>query len=84
MSEIRDAFTRIGYQVFHKVLFAPDYGTPQKRRRLILVAIPTRHLHVPFKFPEPTHATGDNLFQLPRYRGAGESIDYLPVPPYRS
>lgn len=28
----------LGYSVFHKIVFAPDYGVPQGRRRLILLA----------------------------------------------
>lgn len=27
-----------GYNVFHKVIFCPDYGVPQNRRRLVLLA----------------------------------------------
>lgn len=83
MSEIQDAFTHIGYQVAYKVLFAPDYGTPQKRRRLILVAVPAQNRLVSFNFPHPTHASDYNLLNLPRYRGAGESVEHLPTPTYR-
>lgn len=41
-----------GYRVKWKVLQVADYGVPQRRRRLVLLA--GRGFHVPF--PEPTHA----------------------------
>ena len=33
-----DIFEEAGYHVFHTVLYASDYGVPQKRKRFILVA----------------------------------------------
>lgn len=29
---------RLGYHVYHDVVFCPDYGVPQRRRRLVLLA----------------------------------------------
>ena len=50
-----------------------------------MVAIPNRNIgSVSFEFPEPSHAPADNLFGLPRYRGAGESIMHLPPPQVRT
>lgn len=41
-SKVFDAFIEVlernGYHVFWKVVFAPDYGVPQKRSRLVLLA----------------------------------------------
>ncbi|KMP10716.1 hypothetical protein UR09_05435 [Candidatus Nitromaritima sp. SCGC AAA799-A02] len=77
ISEIYNAFQRIGYEVTHRELMAADYGTPQKRRRLFFVA--ARDLHY-FRFPEPTHCEKENLLGLPVYIGAGESFKALPPP----
>ena len=82
--DIQDAFNRIGYQILYKQLLAADYGTPQKRKRLILVGIPTQNFgSVPFNFPEPAYAPEGNVLGLPRYVGAGESIIHLPPPGIR-
>lgn len=74
---IYQSFDKIGYEVTHRELLAADYGTPQKRRRLIFIA--SRDLHN-YQFPEPTHCETLNLLGLPLYRGAGEAILGLPKP----
>ncbi len=43
------------YRVVHRVLNAAEYGIPQKRERLFLVAIRS-DLGVEFDFPKPTHS----------------------------
>lgn len=45
-------FKAIGYNMTPKVLFAPDYGVPQVRRRVFFVGI--RNSVDPFEFPLPT------------------------------
>lgn len=35
---IRNAFRNIGYQVYWKVLNSKDYGVPQNRERIYIVA----------------------------------------------
>jgi DNA (cytosine-5)-methyltransferase 1 len=47
------AFRDSGYTVAWKLLNAADYGVPQKRIRLILVAL--RGQAFEFEFPKPTH-----------------------------
>ena len=74
---IYQSFDKIGYEVTHRELLAADYGTPQKRRRLIFIA--SKDLHN-YQFPEPTHCETLNLLGLPLYRGAGEAISRLPKP----
>lgn len=44
--------TEIGYAVNYKVLRAADYGTPQLRDRVFIVAL---YGNKQFNFPEPTH-----------------------------
>ena len=43
------------YRVVHRVLNAAEYGIPQKRERLFIVAIRS-DLGVEFDFPRPTHS----------------------------
>ncbi len=43
------------YRVVHRVLNAADYGVPQKRERLFMVAI-RADLGVEWSFPTPTHS----------------------------
>ncbi|MDC1142326.1 DNA (cytosine-5-)-methyltransferase [Planctomycetota bacterium] len=77
LAEIYKSFKAIGYQVRHQELNAADYGTPQKRRRLIFVA--AKDLSK-FEYPNPTHMAEKNLLSLPVYNGAGEAIEHLPPP----
>ena len=48
---INQDFERIGYKMFSKLLFAPDYGVPQIRKRVFFVGFKNRE--VSFEFPEP-------------------------------
>ncbi|TCJ00988.1 DNA cytosine methyltransferase [Cytobacillus praedii] len=49
-------FTDLGYTINYKVLYAPDYGIPQIRKRLFFVGL---NNGMKFEFPEPVH-TPDN------------------------
>lgn len=61
LAEIIDIFTRLGYHVTAKILFAAHYGAPQGRWRLILLG--SRFCAVPH--PEPTHyAVGRANFRV--------------------
>jgi DNA (cytosine-5)-methyltransferase 1 len=51
-------FSQAGYNVYSSVLNAADYGTPQDRRRIIIVGIRS-DFDVRYEFPKPTH--GHNL-----------------------
>jgi DNA (cytosine-5)-methyltransferase 1 len=42
-----------GYRVYHKILRAHDYGVPQKRERLFVVAV-RNDVEGEFEFPDPT------------------------------
>ncbi len=62
----------LGYSYEYKVVAASNYGVPQKRERLVLLA--SRNFQV--DFPKPTHGTGtDN----PLYTTVKDWIDGLPV-----
>lgn len=68
----------LGYQVAVKVLFAPDYGVPQRRSRCFIIG--SRTGKIPY-FPEPTHqktATPSLFGTKPHYVSAWEAINDLP------
>ncbi|NJO83272.1 MAG: DNA cytosine methyltransferase [Blastochloris sp.] len=70
----------LGYEVNWKLMLAADYGVPQLRQRVFIVATRDKS---GFLFPEPTHlAPGQNmpLFGLPNYQTVGDVITGLPVP----
>lgn len=50
-AEIVQAFSALGYRLYHRILDAADYGVPQHRERLIIVGLKEGT----FKFPRPTH-----------------------------
>jgi DNA (cytosine-5)-methyltransferase 1 len=60
------ALRGLGYSLDHRVLNAADYGVPQRRRRLILLA--SRFGHVPF------------APQASRRRTVRDAIGWLPLP----
>ena len=64
----------LGYSVSHRVLNSADYGDPQTRQRLFIVARKSRQI----RWPEPTHLKngGDMFGAKPRWRSAREIIDW--------
>jgi DNA (cytosine-5)-methyltransferase 1 len=50
------------YRVVHRVLNAADYGVPQKRERLFMVAI-RADLGIEWSFPTPTHSLDALLWE---------------------
>jgi len=71
---------RIGYIPKWQVCLAADYGVPQLRERVFVVA--TR-AHNGFVFPEHTHVPYNdnlNLFSLPPYVTVGEALNGLGTP----
>ncbi len=51
---IRNAFRDLGYQVFFKVLNSKDFGVPQNRERVYIVAFRDDLNVGEFRFPDPT------------------------------
>ena len=68
-----DTLHALKYKVRHKVLYCPDYGVPQKRRRLVLVASKLGEISLPPK----THATSRQNGLEP-YRTVRDTIEALP------
>lgn len=80
LEEFLDALERFGYEVRWDVLYCPDFGVPQQRSRLVLVA---SRLGIPF-LPESTHAKNKYMVVrdaigdlLPLEAGEGHSKDSL-------
>ena len=76
--QIISQLNALGYKVAVKVLFAPDYGVPQRRSRCFFIACRTGK--TPW-FPEPTHSKSGNsdlLDPKPKYVSAWEAINDLP------
>ena len=70
----------IGYYVSYKLIFAPDYGVPQKRKRLILLASKLGDIEI---IP-PTHTKSqyitvrDAIGQLPYLEHGGiDGVDFV-------
>lgn len=77
-TQIISRLEALGYQVEVKVLFAPDYGVPQRRSRCFFIGSRTG---VKPYFPEATHRkteTADMFDQRPLYVSAWEAINDLP------
>ena len=67
--EIIELCEEMGYNCNPKLLYAPDYGVPQIRKRVFFVAI-KKELGI-FEFPESTHKPDD-------YVGCKDAIGDLP------
>ena len=62
----------LGYSTDHRVVKSQDYGVPQRRARLVLLA----SLLGPIDFPSPTHGEGARSAE---HSTVGEWIDSLPA-----
>lgn len=77
-NQIISRLKTLGYKVAVKVLFAPDYGIPQRRSRCFFIA--SRTGKDPY-FPDATHRKekSGNLFNTkPSYISAWDAINDLP------
>jgi len=73
--EIIDILFELGYKVTVRIMFAPDYGIPQRRRRCIFFACRTGFEP---NFPEPIFKPQATLFEK-QYRSAWSAISDLPT-----
>ncbi len=62
-------FAEIGYKMTPQLLYAPDYGVPQIRKRVFFVGL--RDIAVEFEFPKPTCSKDE-------YVTCEDAIDDLP------
>lgn len=70
--EFKSGLDALGYHSVYKIVDAKQYGVPQKRKRLILLAS-TKGI---VDFPAPTHGRGEGLAP---YRTVREAISKYPV-----
>jgi DNA (cytosine-5)-methyltransferase 1 len=80
-----DLFTRLeelGYKAEARIVCAADYGVPQMRYRMIVIAYRDGNF---VNFPSPTHTPREemDLFTSP-YRTVLDAIGDLPEPTYRN
>lgn len=66
---ITEDFSKIGYDMRSQILYAPDYGIPQIRKRVFFVGL--RNAEKSFEFPVP-------LFSKSEYVTCKDAIDDLP------
>jgi DNA (cytosine-5)-methyltransferase 1 len=80
LNQFLSELNRIGYIAKWQVCRAADYGVPQLRERVFIVATRDRN---GFNFPEHTHVPYNenmNLFNLPAYTTVGEALSGLGEP----
>ncbi|MGE6753637.1 DNA cytosine methyltransferase [Rossellomorea sp. NPDC071047] len=86
---IIDDFSNIGYKIKPKILYAPEYGIPQIRKRVFFVGLLDSDDF--FEFPEPIHTKDEfitceqAISDLPALEGIyGEEIQDYPIEPQNS
>jgi DNA (cytosine-5)-methyltransferase 1 len=79
--ELVAGLKKLGYVVDDKVVELADYGVPQFRKRLVLLA--TKKKQRPLRVPAATHHAPDSG-QLPTWTTVADVIKGLPKPPQRS
>jgi DNA (cytosine-5)-methyltransferase 1 len=75
--ELVSGLERAGYAISHDVLELADYGVPQFRKRLVLLAGQGAKIEI----PKPTHQNGSKTRP---WRTVRDAIGSLPTPPKRS
>lgn len=79
--EIKKEAEKLGYEIQAKILYAVDYGVPQKRKRAIIIG---SRIGKP-KHPEPTHSSPDKLtlfsMNLKPWITVKDAIGNLPLKP---
>jgi len=60
---VRSAFAQIGYSIEWQVLYSADFGVPQSRDRLFIIATPIQLNSPPINWPSPSHHTPDSSAQ---------------------
>jgi DNA (cytosine-5)-methyltransferase 1 len=80
LEKLLDDLQGLDYVPKWKVILAADYGVPQLRQRVFIVATEKPN---GFEFPPPTHGHGKqtvSLFPLPPYRTVGDALEGLSEP----
>lgn len=78
-AELTDALSQLGYRFQHEVVQMADYGVPQMRRRLVLMASRTGCV----EFPKATHGRPKDEGRVIPWRTVREALRDVPRPPSR-
>ncbi len=81
LEQIVDEMESSGYFVRYRVLTATDFGSPQKRKRLIFIGS-RNDLATRACLPSATHGDVLSLFPLKPVMTVGDAFDGLPIPDY--
>jgi DNA (cytosine-5)-methyltransferase 1 len=74
IDKIHRAFSQLGYKSTHKVLNSADYGCPQRRERVIFIAVKNKNKYN-IEYPPQTHSNTDR--KLKKWVTVREAIDDL-------
>ena len=77
---IRERAEAMGFNVVVDVLLAADYGSPQTRKRTVIIGWRSRGGAVPSFPPLPTHSAPGRGSNLPAWRTVRDAISDLPIP----
>ena len=84
LDAVKDSFDNIGYDVTHRVVTASDFGVPQHRRRLVVLAtksgIQTNPLEGFEINPVETPSVMDGIGDLPELNAGEEATEYVQEP----
>lgn len=75
-NRISKALGAEGYNIFHKILLASDYGIPQDRRRVFFIGL---RKNKSFSFPDITHFEDDYRHKSSKKITVGDAISDLPL-----
>lgn len=71
---------KIGFSTVSDILVAADYGTPQLRRRAVIIGWKNDILSAPLFPPMKSHVSPKEKSNLPKWRTVKEAISDLPEP----
>lgn len=86
LDAVKESFDNVGYDVTHRVVTSSDFGVPQHRRRLVVLA--TKKKNARLKFPldgfelDPIETPGvmDGIGDLPEVGPSEETTEYADSP----
>ena len=78
--EICESARQIGYGTLSDVLTAADYGSPQIRKRAVIIGWKSSILPAPIFPPLKTHSSPKEISDLPAWRTVRDAIANLPDP----
>lgn len=81
---VEESFAEIGYDVSHRVVKASDFGVPQERHRLLVLATKQSETELPFEGfeldPVDTPGVIDGIGDLPEVGAGEEKTEYEAEP----